>query len=437
MTREKLRINLSGHSLFVRLLTLRWTSQGMDGLYQSALASFVLFSPERQASAGSAAGAFALMLLPYSLVGPFIGTVLDRFPRRQIVLFANAIRALDLLLVAYLLIKGETGAIFVVVVLMAFGINRLVLAGLSAGLPRLVEREVLVAANALAVTGGTVATVIGGGTGYFLRRIFEGFLASDRADGFLVLIASLGYLIAAVLALRLGRDSLGPNPDELAVAHNRRAIVDGLIDLGSGIRYLRSRTDSALAIIAVAIQRGGITALTVAALLMERNFFHDPSFPDRGLAGLATVITGAGIGVVLGAVVTPPLVQKLGRHRWLRINMALGAIPILLIAWSSAITLPLLALWASACGQAVKVTCDALVQHHVEDAFRGRVFSVYDVAVNICIVFGASAAAQVIAPSGRGVVVPAGVALAFLGYSTLLTGRRFKPDLPTTSSTLR
>lgn len=436
MVKERSRFDLFGHSPFVRLLTLRWTSQGMDGLYQSALASFVLFSPERQASAGAAAGAFALMLLPYSLIGPFIGTVLDRFPRRQIALFANAIRALDLLLVAYLLVKGETGAVFVVTVLMAFGINRLILAGLSAGLPRLVEREILVGANALAVTGGTVSTVVGGGIGYILRRVFEGFLSSDSADGFLVLTASVGYLIAALLALRLARDSLGPNPEELAVAHDRRVIVDGLIDLGSGIRYLRSKTDSSLAMLAVSIQRGGLTALTVAALLMERNSFHNPIFPDRGLAGLATVITGAGIGVVLGAVITPPLVQKFGRHRWLRMNMAFGAVPALLIAWSSAVSLPFLALWMSACGQAIKVTCDALVQHHVEDSFRGRVFAIYDVIVNICIVLGATAAAQVLAPGGRGVIVPAGVALAFLGYSTLLTGRRFRPDLPTTSSTL-
>ena len=437
MVKERARFDLFDHSRFVRLLTLRWTSQGMDGLYQSALASFVLFSPERQATAGATAGAFALMLLPYSLIGPFIGTVLDRFPRRQIVLLANAIRALDLLLVASLLVKGETGPIFVIAVLSAFGINRLILAGLSAGLPHLVERELLVSANALAVTGGTVATVVGGGLGYFLRRIFEGFLLPDRADGFLVLGASVGYLIAALLALRLSRNSLGPNPDQLAVAHDRRAIRDGLIDLGSGIRYLRSKSDASLAMVAVSIQRGGLTALTVAALLMERNFLHDPKFPDQGLTGLVTVITGAGIGVVLGAVITPPLVQKFGRHRWLRFNLALGALPALLITWSGTLSLPLLALWVSACGQAVKVTCDALVQHHVEDAFRGRVFSVYDVSVNICIVLGASVAAPVIAPNGRGVVVPAGVALIYLAYSALLTGRRFKPDLPTTSSTPR
>jgi MFS family permease len=72
-----------------RLLRLRWMGQFTDGIFQSALASFILFSPERQASALNAALAFAVVLLPYSLIGPMVGTVLDRFSRQRAILFAN------------------------------------------------------------------------------------------------------------------------------------------------------------------------------------------------------------------------------------------------------------------------------------------------------------------------------------------------------------
>ena len=71
-----------------RLLRVRWTGQLTDGIFQSALASFVLFSPERQASAVNAAVAFAVVLLPYSIVGPFVGTILDRFSRQRATLLA-------------------------------------------------------------------------------------------------------------------------------------------------------------------------------------------------------------------------------------------------------------------------------------------------------------------------------------------------------------
>ena len=85
---------------FRRLLAVRWTSQTTDGLYQSALATYLLFSPERQTSATAAALAFTVMLLPYSLVGPFVGTILDRFPRRRIIATANIFRAINLIVVA-------------------------------------------------------------------------------------------------------------------------------------------------------------------------------------------------------------------------------------------------------------------------------------------------------------------------------------------------
>ena len=79
------------------LLSIRWLGQLTDGIFQSALASFVLFSPERAPSAVDAAVAFAVVLLPYSIVGPYAGTFLDRFSRQRIVVFANALRAMNLL----------------------------------------------------------------------------------------------------------------------------------------------------------------------------------------------------------------------------------------------------------------------------------------------------------------------------------------------------
>ena len=156
---------VSKESKLNRILTVRWTGQLTDGLFQSALASFVLFSPERAPDAMSAAIAFAVVLLPYSLIGPYVGTFLDRFSRQRIIRNCNLIRAIDLLIIAYLVSNGASGLLLTLFVLIAFGVNRLILAGLSAGLPLLVKKEELIAANALAVTGGTIWVVIGGGVG--------------------------------------------------------------------------------------------------------------------------------------------------------------------------------------------------------------------------------------------------------------------------------
>ena len=61
---------------FRRLLAVRLLSQGADGVYQIALATYVVFSPEKQTSAAAIASAMAVLLLPYSVVGPFAGRVI-------------------------------------------------------------------------------------------------------------------------------------------------------------------------------------------------------------------------------------------------------------------------------------------------------------------------------------------------------------------------
>ena len=158
---------------FSRLLRLRWTGQMTDGVFQSALASFVLFSPERQANALNAALAFAVVLLPYSLIGPFVGTILDRVSRQRAIMFANLTRATTLSIISLLIFQGKTGIEMTVFVLVAFGVNRLILAGLSAGIPLMIESKSLISANALAVTGGSVFVVLGGGIGLGLRHLID------------------------------------------------------------------------------------------------------------------------------------------------------------------------------------------------------------------------------------------------------------------------
>jgi hypothetical protein len=64
---------------FRRLLRVRLTGQLGDGMFQGALFGAAFFNPEKATSAGEAAVAFATLLLPYSLVGPFAGVLLDRW----------------------------------------------------------------------------------------------------------------------------------------------------------------------------------------------------------------------------------------------------------------------------------------------------------------------------------------------------------------------
>ncbi len=417
--------DLLKHPRFSRLLAIRWAGQITDGIFQSALASFVLFSPERQANALSAALGFAVVLLPYSIVGPFVGTILDRISRQRALFAANMLRAANLLLVALLIFSGSTGFELTVVVLIAFGINRLILAALSAGLPLLIEPKSLITANAMAVTGGSLLVVIGGGIGVGVRALVDSLALANHADALLILIASGGYFAAALLTGRLKKYEIGPQQHEKEAT----SFTQGLNDMRDGFRFLAIHSDAARGILTTAVHRGGLTALTLTALLLERNTFNDPAFPEKGLKGFGIALSLAGVGLFLGAFIAPYGVSKVGRHRWIRYSMMVSAFcPLILAASQTQITLAATAFFTSFFGQNVKVTNDALVQSKIDDYFRGRVFAVYDVLVNGAIVSGGLIAALLLPTSGISVWVPLAVSAAyFLTAMRLLRSSVFPP----------
>ena len=299
----------------------------------------------------------------------------------------------------------------------------MILAGLSASLPLLVDtegedgRNRLVSLNALAVTGGTVCVVFGGGSAIGLRRALDSHLSPNSADATLVAVGALLFSLAGLLALMLRKNDLGPLPHEI----KRESVVQAYREMRDGFLFLKSFRDCFLGISATAIQRGGLTALTLMALLLNRNTFNDPNLPEQGLSGFATAVTAAGAGVAVGALIAPFGVAKFGRHMWIRISLIAGAIPMFALAIKQ-INLILLAtgFFAALAGQGVKVTNDALVQSKISDQFRGRVFAVYDVMVNGGIVLGAVLASLLLPRSGQSSVVP-----FFVGGIYILIGTFF------------
>jgi len=396
------------HPRLRKLLAVRWSGQLTDGIFQSALASFVLFSPERQASAMAAALGFAVVLTPYSIIGPLVGTILDRIARQRAVFISNILRSVDLIIIAILIFSGNTGFLLTLLILFAFGVNRLLLAGLSAGLPLMIERPNLIKANALAVTGGSLSVVIGGGIGIAIRRTIDSLDNANHSDGILLLIAVLGYLLATFLSSRLDRNELGPLPHE-----NREP--DGFAELIAAFRFIRNHHDAIRGILATSIQRGGLTALTIIGLLLERNTFNNPVDTEAGLAGVSRAIAIAGVGLVIGAFVAPLGVEKIGRHKWIRSMAILSSLtPILVGLIHSPWALYISAFFVAAAGQSMKVTNDALIQSKITDDFRGRTFALYDMTVNVAIVTSALLAALFTPDSGIAPAVCGAITLVYL-----------------------
>src|SRR3954453_10287537 len=166
------RLAVQARAVFRWLYATRVVSQAADGVFQSSLAGAVFFNPDHQTDPKQAAAGFVVLLLPYSLVGPFAGVFLDRWSRQRVLVVANLWRSAFIAATAVVLIAfGARGLLFYLTALCALSVNRFYLSALSAALPHVVERPQLVLANSVTTTSGTAVTVAGLGVGLVLRHL--------------------------------------------------------------------------------------------------------------------------------------------------------------------------------------------------------------------------------------------------------------------------
>ncbi|WP_159481913.1 MFS transporter [Streptomyces caniferus] len=390
---------------FRSLLAARLLSQAADGVFQVALAAFVVFSPEKQTSPTAIASAMAILLLPYSLLGPFTGVLLDRWRRRQVLLYGNLLRTLLAMATAALIVSKAPDWLFYASALSVTAVNRFVLAGLSAALPRVVDgEEQLVMANSLAPTAGTLAATAGGGLAFAVR------LAGSDVDAYVVLLAAFLYFCSALTALRMAPQLLGPDPARLQ-PHLREALLSTVRGLADGLRHLAERRAPARALIAMTVIRFCYGALTVTVLMLCRYSWSSTESEGLALLGITVVVSGAGF--FTAAVLTPWAVARLDAFGWIACCAAMGAVLVPSLGLFFTPGPMLAAAFMLGLGtQGTKISTDTIVQSSVDDAFRGRIFAVYDVLFNVAFVGAAAVAALMLPPDGR--------SAALLGVVTVL-----------------
>jgi MFS family permease len=408
-----------------RLLVGRFCIQWADGMFQAALGGAVLFNPERQADPLAVAAGLAVLLLPYSLVGPFAGALLDRWDRRRVLILASLLRAALVATVAGIVAAGGAGPGLYVAALTVAGVSRFMNAGLSVALPHVVARRHLVEANTLAVTLGAGVAALGGATAIGLREVIG---PDDAGSAITLLVAVLGSVLAAVVAAGFARGQLGPD----RTATRRPVVVRfGFVD---GARATLATPSVAASFLALAAHRLSFGISTLLTLLLFRFAFTNAGVFRSGLAGIGEAVVAGAIGLGVAALLTPWMVHHLGRSRTVQAALLISAAAqVALAALLSMPTVLVVAFLLGTTGQIIKLCTDAAVQSEIGDDVLGRVFALYDIVFNVGYVLAVAAAALLSPPDGRAPGLLAGAAalylLGLLAHNLELrrTGRRDRP----------
>ena len=352
------------HGPFRTLVAGQSLGQAADGLAQIAFAQFVVFEVGRGATPGRIAALLAVTLLPFSLVGPFAGVVIDRWPRRKVLVTMSLLRAaLTVAAVATVVVGSEPGAF--VGVLLLLSTSRFVLAAKGAVLPRTVPIDELVPANAISAMAGMVAVFVGAVGG-------ATFVGWSAGAGFV--LATLLYVAAAVTFVRL--PDVGGGDGRMLLRRLRLALVDVM----DGARALRNPSIGR-PLGTMALHRFLLGAAFVLLVLVADSQF---GLEVSGY-GLALAVTG--VAAFAGSIAAPACARRWPPVALLPLAFLPPAAALYAGGLAPNLVVLVVGLGITALSfQLLKVLVDALVGGATVDEVRGRVFSVYDVLYNVAFV---------------------------------------------------
>jgi MFS family permease len=418
----------------LRLASVRFAGQFGDGMFQAALSGAILFNPERETDPLAIAAAFAVLLLPYSLIGPYAGALLDRWDRRAVLLVANVLRAVLIGAVSVGLLVGAGEKPLLLLALAVVGISRFVLAGVSAALPRVLDQHWLVPANSVLATVASACAGIGAAASVSIIGLIG---AGDFASAVAVAISGIWSVLGAVLATGFGAKVLGPEARSSTRESTMRAIATGL---RTGATAVWGSIQVTTAMLGIGAHRIVFGINTLIMVLVLRQAPTDGAGMNNGLTRFGVAIGATAAGMLVAAVAAPFLIPRLGRPRTVIAGLLTATLVQLTLVTPTAVAAPgdgahrahqLLLVGAflfGLAGQTIKLTGDATMQIDIDDTRRGQVFALQDTVFNIAFVLAIAISALLIPADGRSVaVVLAGAGIYGAGMVAIAFNSRRTP----------
>ncbi len=313
-----------------------------------------------------AAGAF----LPIGLLSPVGGALADRVNRKRWLILGNLIQTALALALAALVYAGDTGpALLTLVVTVQGCVTALVLPFQSAILPDLVPRSEFLSAASLNSAQFNMGRVIG--------PVAAGVTVAKFGYGTAFIVNAVSFL-AVVIALVFIR-----------LAPPLGAATDGLwATVRSGARAALAEPGCRAAIGLIAV----VALLASPFIALVPAVARSLSDGSKSAVASATAVltTAQGVGAVVGALAISPLAAAFGRGRVLVGQLVALAVALVAYAFAPSLVLGALALTVvGAIYIGILSGLQTVVQLRAPDEYRGRILSLYLVALGVVYPIGA------------------------------------------------
>lgn len=313
---------------------------------------------------GSGAVIAGIMLsraIPAVLAGPLAGVILDRFDRRRIMIASDLIRGFIALGFILAIAHHQTWLLYLLSALLMVA-SPFFTSGRSSILPSIATEEELHTANSLTQTTGWITLCVG--------AYFGGTTVAAFGSELAFVFNSLSFFVSAFCIWRLNaKGGFRAQRTEL----NETKVARPWHEYREGLAYMvKTPLIFGIGLLSVGWASGGGAAQVLFTLFSERVF-------NRGAAGLGQLWGTAGLGLVIGGIFGNWLGKRIGYAAYKRTIFYCyilhgGAYVVFsqMRHWGWALCFMCLSRASVAVSSVLNWS---ILLRHVEDRYRGRVFS--------------------------------------------------------------
>lgn len=302
--------------------------------------------------------------LPAILFGSAAGIFVDRFFKKQILIFCNIIR------IFFLFALPVLPRDFVILLVITFAISTVTqffAPAEQAAIPLTVPRQGLLSANAMFTASNMVGIIIGMAIGEPLLTLAKNNWGHASQE----LIVAAIYLISTVFLydMRVKETVLDPATPAVHPWH----------DFKEGISYLKRNRLVSNALVQLTILYSVFAALTVLAINLAEKVGLKPT-------QFGFLLAAAGVGMVIGAGILGSMSDRL-HHKplplvgFLTMAFVLGMFPFTTELWLGLMLSVFLGFGASL----IAIPMQTLIQEETLESMRGKIFGFENNMINIAL----------------------------------------------------
>lgn len=296
----------------------------------------------------------AIGLLPILFFSLFAGVVIDRYPKKKLLIIVQIFAMCCALTLGVLTVSGTITIVQIAILAFLLGLtDAFDKPGRQAFVVEMVGKKDL--ASAIALNAGIFngARVLG--------PAIAGLLIALYGTGWAFILNGLSYIFV-IIAMSLIRVDDTPHPSHL---HPLQAVKEGL-------SYSFSHPVIKTLLIFTTICAIFGWSYTTLMPVIITNIFH------LGAESLGTFYGATGLGALLATILTSSLSKKVHPMTFVILGNTFFSLSILLFTLTTFVPFALFLLFLTGLGLIMQFsTINSMIQHMVPDQIRGRVMSIY------------------------------------------------------------